>query len=131
MGDVSLSVKLLFGVHPAFNLLHLKSCNDGRNTGQKIVLLFFAFDAFVEYRLNRLDSGHQSLLCAQGHLVTHENAYGIKLLPLSVQAQKRPYFEIAGRNVKAMGEFRPIVEVAPDLPVLIAVIDDEEIATLW
>ena len=55
----------------------------------------------------------------------------IDLLPFTIQGQERADLEVAGSDVDSLGELAPVAEIATDLPVRIAVVHDEEIATPW
>src|SRR5262249_29160757 len=64
---------------------------------------------------------------APAHLVAHQDADLIHLLPFILQAQEGADLEIAGGDVDGPGDLAPIVKVAQDLSVLVAVIDDEQL----
>ena len=98
------------------------------NAGQEVVLLLFGFQAVVQPRLDLLQPVGERLLGAARNLVAHEDADGIDLLPLVLQAQQAADLEVAGGHVDGLGELAPVVQVALDLPVVVAVIDDEQFA---
>ena len=47
-------------------------------------------------------------------------------MPSSVSAIKGTYLEEAGGDIDRLGQLAPLPRVAEDLPVRVAVIDDEE-----
>ena len=89
-------------------------------------MLFLGFDACVEPALNILQSLFKRRLGALGDLVADEEADVVHLLPFVLQSQERTDLEVAGGDVEPLGELAPIVEVAEDLPVRVAVIHQEE-----
>ncbi len=96
---------------------------------EKIVLLFFGFDAVVEALMQKLKRPFERPLGTPGDLISHQDADVINLLPFAIQGKKRADFEIAGCNVDAFGELTPVVEVAKDFPFVVAVIDDEQVTS--
>ena len=98
------------------------------NARQEVVLEFLFLQAGVQPRPGLLQPFGEGLLRAARHLVAHEDADGIDLLPLVLQAQQAADLEVAGGHVDGLGELAPVVQVALDLPVVVAVIDDEQFA---
>ncbi len=128
VGDVGLGVELVLLVDPALDLARADRLHDGRNAGEEVVLLLLGFQAVVQPRLDLLQSVGERLLGAARNLVAHEDANGIDLLPLVLQAQQPADLEVARGHVDGLGELAPVVQVALDLPVVVAVIDDEQFA---
>src|SRR5207253_4533126 len=58
----------------------------------------------------------------------HEDADAIDLLPLFPQAQESADFEVSRGDVDGLREPAPVAQIAEDLPVGVAVIDDEQFA---
>jgi hypothetical protein len=58
--------------------------------------------------------------------VAHQNANLIHLLPFVLEPEQRANFEVAGRDVDRLRDLAPVVEIAQDLPVHVAVIHDEK-----
>ena len=56
--------------------------------------------------------------------------YLFQLLPLAVQSQQGADLEITCSNIKRTRDSGPLAKIVPDLPVGIAVIDDEQIIAL-
>src|SRR5207247_1534401 len=52
----------------------------------------------------------------------------VHLLPLVLEGEQAANLEIARGDIDTLGELAPVVEVAEDLPVRVAVIDDEQLA---
>ena len=52
----------------------------------------------------------------------------VDVLPLAVEGQQGADLEVAGGDVDGFGEGAPVVEVADDFPVVVAVIDAEQLA---
>ena len=80
--------------------------------------------------LDVLKAREQRLLGTLGNFVPHENADLVQLLPLAIEREQRADFKIPSGDIKTVGEISPIVKVATDLPVLVAVVYDEEVAPL-
>jgi hypothetical protein len=62
------------------------------------------------------------------HLTAHQDAELIDFLPLIIQRQERPDLKIPGGAVNGFRNLAPVVEIANDLPIHVAVIDDEKLA---
>jgi hypothetical protein len=64
---------------------------------------------------------------AERDFIPHEDAQGVDFLPLVPQAGQAADLEVAGGDVDAFGELAPVVEVAQDFPIVVAVVDDEQL----
>ena len=122
-------MELVLAVDAALDLAVADGLVDGRDAGQEIILLFLGLDAAVEL-LGDLwhQSREQYLPGAGGDFVAHQDPDLVQLLPLTIQSQQRADLEVAGGDVEGLRDLRPFAEVVADLPVCIAVVDDEEVA---
>ena len=71
------------------------------------------------------ESAIEGVARAEGDFVAHQDADFVYLLPFVFEAEQGANFEIAGGDVDAAGDLAPVVEVAEDFPVGVAVVDDE------
>ena len=126
VGNVGLGVKLVPLVDPALDLARADRFHDGGNAREEVVFLLLGFQAVVQPRLDLLQSLSKRLLGPARNLVAHEDANRIDLLPLVLQAQQPADLEVARGHVDSLGKSAPVVQVALDLPVIVAVIDDEQ-----
>ncbi len=62
------------------------------------------------------------------NFIPHENPQLFQLLPLAVQGQKGADLEEACGDIERNRQVGPLFQVVPDLPILVAVIDDKELA---
>src|SRR5205814_1989820 len=53
-----------------------------------------------------------------------------QFLPLAIQPEERTNFKVSGGNVEGTRDLGPVLQIAKDLPVLIAVIDYENVSAL-
>ena len=60
-------------------------------------------------------------------LIPHQNANFINLLPFVLKGEDGADFKEAGGDINGLGDLAPVMEVFEDLPVLVAVIYDEQL----
>ena len=125
MRDVGLGVKFLFGIDTAFDLATGNGCNDGSNTGEEIVFLFFSLDTVIEQAFDATNAIIQCALGSQSDLVAHEDANLLQLLPFAIDRQQSANFKVASGNVKLVRDVCPFGKVVEYLPVVVAVVNDE------
>src|SRR6266568_2031737 len=131
MGDERLGVKLSLRIDPSLDFsvahrLHHSDC-----AKQKIILLLFLLQALVELFLDLLSQRfNEDFPGPSRDLIAHQNPYVVELLPGAIHRQQAADFKIAGRNVKRTRNARPLVQIAQDVPILVAVVHDEQLAAL-
>ncbi len=128
MGDVSLGVELVLAIDPTLDFAGADRLDDGCDAVEEVVFLLFGLDAVVEFAGNPRQSFVKRLAGAPRHLVAHQDADAVDLLPLVAQRQQRADLEVAGGDVDGAGELAPVAQVAGGLPVFVAVVDDEQLA---
>ena len=124
--DVGLGVELVLSVDAAENLPAADAFGDGRDADKEVIALLLAFQARVQVADGPRQPLLEGILRAKGNLAAHEDAELIDLLPLIGQGQQRADLEVAGGDVDLAGELAPVVEVLADLPLGVAVVDDEQ-----
>ncbi len=128
MSNVSLGVEFGLAIDQAFDFARADGLDNGRHAVQEIVGLFFGFQAGIQPRFDVFQAGYKSCLGFLGDLIPHEDADLIHLFPFFLQRQQRADFEVASGNVDGPGNLTPVVEIAQDFPVHIAVVHDEKLA---
>src|SRR5208337_3750456 len=71
--NVSLSMKLFFGVYPAVYLPLFDCINNSGHPLQEVILLFFLFNAAIEYAFSSLDTCKEGLLGSLRNFIAHED----------------------------------------------------------
>src|SRR5205807_192705 len=66
---------------------------------------------------------------ARRHLVAHEDADFIEFLPFPIEGEQRADLEVSSGDVERVRDLAPLVELRSHIPVRVAVVDDEEVAT--
>jgi hypothetical protein len=66
-----------------------------------------------------------------GNLIPHQNPNPVNLLPFSLKGKERADFEVARSDVDDLGNLAPVMQIAQDLPVVIAVIDYKKFTARW
>jgi hypothetical protein len=97
----------------------------GRHADQEVVRLLLCFDAVIKQAGHTLQGSLEGSLRASGDLIAHQDAELIDLLPGGIEAEEGADLEVRGRDVDALRELAPLSEIPLDLPVAVAVIDDE------
>ncbi len=128
VGDVGLGMKLVALVDAALDLARADRLDNRRNSREKVVFLLLSFEAVVKPGLDSLDSLGKGLPGAARDFVAHQDADRIDLLPLVAQAQEPADLEEARRDVDRLRKPAPVVQVTLHLPVIVAVVDDEQFA---
>ena len=67
-----------------------------------------------------------ALVATAGLVLAREYWIGRQMSDL--EREQGTDFKIPGRNIETMGKISPIVKVSTDLPVLVAIVHDEEVA---
>jgi hypothetical protein len=128
VGDVGLGMELRLAVDAAGDLAGTDGLDDGRDAHEEVVLLLLRFEAGIEAVADAPEALDERGASAAGDLVAHEDADLIDLLPLVLQAEQGADLEITGGDVDGAGNLAPVVEVAEDLPVLVAIVHNEQLA---
>ena len=126
MGEVTLGVELVLPIDAALDFTGTQGLDHGRNSGKEIIRFFFTLDAGVQRGRDFSQALLKSALGPLRNLIAHQKANGVQLLPLILEGKKRAYFKIARRNINRLRQLAPVRKVIADLPLAIAVIDDEE-----
>ena len=93
--------------------------------GEEGVPLAFVGEGLVE--LGERDADRVRRLPAR--LTADEQPDLVDLLPLAVEGEERADLEVARGDVDRRADLAPLTDVLERLPVLVAVVDDEEVAT--
>ena len=96
---------------------------------QEIILGLFRVKARVEFYSSVSEAVRKRAMGPSRDFITHENSNSVQLLPFTVQRQERTYFKITSGDIYGLGELAPIMQIADDFPVLIAVVNDEQLAS--
>ena len=69
----------------------------------------------------------EHIVGSQRHLVAHQQADPLQLLPLAVEGEQRPDLEEPGSDVEGSGHIGPLAQVLQTRPARNAVVDDEQL----
>src|SRR5262245_29208779 len=127
MCDVRFGVEFFLAVDTALDFFRPDRLDNRRNALEKVVLLFLGLEAGVEAGFDTLQPLDECGPGPPGNFIPHENSNSINLLPFAVEGEERSDFEVARGDVDGLRDLAPVVEIAEDLPVVVAVIDDEEL----
>ena len=87
--------------------------------------IFLRFDTFIQTAFGLVERLKKGLFRSRRDIAAHQDSELVDLLPLAIQRKQRPNFEIPSRAINCLRNLAPIAKVAYDLPVDVAVINDE------
>src|SRR5208283_279304 len=119
-----------FGVYPAVYLPLFDCINNSGHPLQEVILLFFLFNAAIEYAFSSLDTCKEGLLGSLRNFIAHEDAKFLKLLPLPIESQERPNFKVTCSDIKRLGDVGPVMQIISNLPVGVAIIYNKKVRTV-
>ena len=124
MGDVGFGVELVLAVDAALDLAGSDALDDGGNASEEVVLEFLALYTGVQGGPRLGKPFGESLLGSKGDFLAHQDVDGIDLLPPSIEGRESTNLEVTASNIDGLRDLTPVVKVAANLPVLVAVVHD-------
>ncbi len=120
-------MELVTVVGATLDLAALQCLDDRGNALEERVGVLVVVETAVERRFRPTPYCLQDhLFGPTGHLVTHQNADLVELLPRSVERHQCTCFEVPGRNVEGVGNLTPFAQVAQPIAAARGVVDDEQ-----
>jgi hypothetical protein len=120
-------MKLFLPINATGDLPGSETVDNGGDSPQKVVALFFRFDTVIKMLFGLIERLKKSTLGAGRHLTPHQDSELVDFLPFVVECEEGADLEVSSCTVNRPRNLAPVMEVTHNLPINVAVIDDEQI----